>query len=174
VSIIFSTRLIILNSFVEFLFSLYNITLLESFLNKQGCALEKVDLKTILEKAETIAIVGLSEKDGRTSNRIGKYLQTKGKYRIIPVNPNVDEVLGEKAYASLKDIPEDIKIDIVNVFRRSEYLEEIAREATERGCGAFWSQLGISSDSAKEILEKAGVPTVMNRCIFVEHQDLFY
>ena len=139
-----------------------------------GGAVEKIDIKGLLEKAETIVIVGLSEKDGRTSNRIGKYLQSKGKFRIIPVNPNAKEVLGEKSYNSLKDIPQDIKIDIVNVFRRSEYLEEIAKEAVERGCGAFWSQLGIYNEKALKIVEEAGIPCVMNRCIFVEHQNYFY
>jgi len=89
------------------------------------------DLKKILKKAKTIAIVGLSNKSERTSNRIGKYLQSTGKYRIIPVNPTVCEILGEKSYASLKDVPEDIKIDIVNIFRRSEYLEGLARDAVE-------------------------------------------
>ncbi len=136
--------------------------------------MEKTDIKGLLEKAETIVIVGLSDKDGRTSNRIGKYLQSKGKFRIIPVNPNAEEVLGEKSYSSLKDIPQDIKIDIVNVFRRSEHLEEIALEAVERGCGAFWSQLGIYNENARQIIEEAGIPCVMNRCIFVEHQNYFY
>jgi uncharacterized protein len=104
--------------------------------------LEKLNIKEVLENAKTIAIVGLSEKDGRTSNRIGKYLQINGKYRIIPVNPNADEIFGEKSYKSLLDIPSEIKIDIVNVFRRSEFLEEVAKEAVARGCGAFWAQLG--------------------------------
>ncbi|HDT11388.1 MAG TPA: CoA-binding protein [bacterium] len=138
------------------------------------CILEKIDFKTILEKAKTIAIVGLSDKDSRTSNRIGKYLQSKGKYRIIPVNPNVDEIHGEKSYPSLKDIPDDITIDIVNVFRRSEYLEEIAKEAVERRCGVFWAQLGIYNENAEKILNEADIPCIMNRCIFVEHQNLFY
>ena len=136
--------------------------------------MEKIDFKTILEKAKTIAIVGLSDKDSRTSNRIGKYLQSKGKYRIIPVNPNVDEIHGEKSYPSLKDIPDDITIDIVNVFRRSEYLEEIAKEAVERRCGVFWAQLGIYNENAEKILNEADIPCIMNRCIFVEHQNLFY
>ncbi len=136
--------------------------------------MQKADIRTILEKTGTIAIVGLSDKEGRTSNRIGKYLQTKGKYRIIPVNPMVEEVLGEKSYGSLLEIPEEIKIDLVNVFRRSEYLEEIARQAVEKNSGAFWAQLGIYNEKALEILSNAGIPAVMNRCIFVEHQNLFY
>lgn len=133
-----------------------------------------LDIKEVLENAKTIAIVGLSEKDGRTSNRIGKYLQNAAKYRVIPVNPTVDEIFGEKSYKSLLDIPSEIKIDIVNVFRRSEHLEEVAREAAQRGCGAFWAQLGISDETAAKILDEANIPYVMNRCIFVEHQNYLY
>ncbi len=133
-----------------------------------------LDIKEVLENAKTIAIVGLSEKAGRTSNRIGKYLQNTGKYRVIPVNPTVDEVFGERSYKSLLDIPSEIKIDIVNVFRRSEHLEEVAREAVQRGCGAFWAQLGISDETAAKILDGANIPYVMNRCIFVEHQNYLY
>lgn len=133
-----------------------------------------LDIKEVLENAKTIAIVGLSEKDGRTSNRIGKYLQNTAKYRVIPVNPTVDEIFGEKSYKSLLDIPSEIKIDIVNVFRRSEHLEEVAREAAQRGCGAFWAQLGISDETAAKILDEANIPYVMNRCIFVEHQNYLY
>lgn len=132
------------------------------------------DIKKILKKAKTIAVVGLSNKTERTSNRIGKYLQNTGKYRVIPVNPTICEVLGEKSYASLKDIPADIDIDIVNVFRRSEYLEGIAKEAAQRGCGAFWAQLGLDDENARKVLEEAQIPAVMNKCIFVEHQNLIY
>jgi predicted CoA-binding protein len=132
------------------------------------------DLKKILKKAKTIAVVGLSDKPERTSNRIGKYLQNTGKYRVIPVNPTISEVLGEKSYASIKDIPEDIEIDIINVFRRSEYLEGIASEAVQRGCGAFWAQLGLDNENARRILGEADIPVIMNKCIFVEHQNLIY
>lgn len=134
-------------------------------------AVEKFDIKGILESTKTIAIVGLSEKDGRTSNRIGKYLMTNGRYLIIPVNPNAEEVLGQKSYKSLLDIPSDIKIDLVNVFRRSEFLEEVAREAVTKKCGAFWAQLGVYNENAAKILEEANIPCIMNRCIFVEHQN---
>lgn len=132
------------------------------------------DLKKILKKAKTIAVVGLSDKPERTSNRIGKYLLNTGKYTVIPVNPTVREVFGEKSYASLKDIPDDIEIDIVNVFRRSEHLEDIAKEAAQRGCGAFWAQLGLDDENARKILEEADIPAIMNKCIFVEHQNLIY
>lgn len=132
------------------------------------------DMKKILKKAKTIAIVGLSNKPERTSYRIGKYLQNTGKYKIIPVNPTISEVFGEKSYASLKDIPEDIEIDIVNIFRRSEYLEDIARDVVELGCGAFWAQLGVYNENAEKTLKDAEIPTIMNTCIFVEHQNLIY
>lgn len=132
------------------------------------------DMKKILENAKTIAIVGLSNKPERTSYRIGKYLQNTGKYRIIPVNPTISEVFGERSYSSLKDIPADIEIDIVNVFRRSEYLEDIAREAIDHKCGAFWAQLGVYNEKAEKTLKEADIPTVMNTCIFVEHQNLLY
>lgn len=135
--------------------------------------MEKFDVKEVLEKTKTIAIVGLSEKVGRTSNRIGKYLMTNGKYLIIPVNPNIEEVFGQKAYGSLSEIPADIKIDLVSVFRRSEFLEELAREAVERGVGAFWAQLGIYNEKAEMILKEANIPHIMNTCIFVEHQNYF-
>lgn len=136
--------------------------------------MEKFDIRQVLENAKTIAIVGLSEKDGRTSNRIGKYLQTIGKYRIIPVNPGVDEIFGEKSYKSLLDIPAEIQIDIVNIFRRSEFLEDIVKEAVLRGCGAFWTQLGVYDENAEKILIESQIPYIMNRCIFVEHQNVMY
>jgi uncharacterized protein len=135
-----------------------------------GDVMEKVDIKGVLESAKTIAVVGLSDKDGKTSNRIGKYLKSKG-YVVVPVNPNADEVIGEKSYKSLADIPPEIKIDIVNVFRRSEFVEEVANEAVKRGCGTFWAQLGIYSENAAKLLEEANIPFIMNRCIFVEHQN---
>lgn len=132
------------------------------------------DLKKVFEEAHTIAVVGLSDNPARTSHRIAKYLKNEAGYRVIPVNPNITELWGEKSYPNLLAIPSDIVIDIVNVFRRSEYLEEIAREAVQRGCRFFWAQLGIYGQKAEEILKAAGIPYVMNRCIFVEHQSLFH
>ncbi|MGI6394117.1 MAG: CoA-binding protein [bacterium] len=136
--------------------------------------MKEFDAKEVLENAKTIAIVGLSDKEERASNRIGKYLKTVAKYQIIPVNPNVKEVFGEKSYKSLKDIPLEIDLDIVSVFRRSEHLKEIASDAVERGCKAFWAQLGIYDEEAVQILQKAEIAFTMNRCIFVEHRNNFY
>ena len=134
----------------------------------------EIDLRKLFSEIKTVAIVGLSDNPSRTSYRIGKYLKNEAGYRIIPVNPNVAEVLGEKCYASLRDIPAEIVIDVVNVFRRSEYLEEVARDAVARGCRFFWSQLGVSSKEAADILSSAKIPFLMNRCIFVEHQSFFH
>ncbi|HNT27014.1 MAG TPA: CoA-binding protein [bacterium] len=133
-----------------------------------------VDLRKLFSETRTVAIVGLSDNPVRTSHRIAKYLKNEAGYRIIPVNPTVAEVLGEKSYPDLLSIPADIVIDIVNVFRRSEHLEAVAREAVQRGCRFFWSQLGVYSQKAEEVLRDAKLPFVMNRCIFVEHQNLFH
>jgi len=133
-----------------------------------------LDIKEALSKAKTIAVVGLSKTDDRVSNRIGRYLMNEGKYRIIPVNPSEEEILGEKCYPSLSAIPADIKIDVVNVFRRAEFLPEIAQEAIERGVDLFWAQLGLYNDKAEAMLKKAMIPYVMDACIFVEHRACFF
>jgi len=122
------------------------------------------EIKRILEESKTIAVVGLSGKENRTSHQVSKAMQEKG-YRIIPVNPNEEEVLGEKAYASLKDVPDDI--DIVNVFRRSEHILPIAEEATEISAPVFWMQQGISHSEAYELLTDKGKTVIMDMCIKV-------
>ncbi|WP_410768135.1 CoA-binding protein [Fontibacillus sp. BL9] len=128
------------------------------------------EIKQILLKAGNIAVVGLSDKTDRTSYMVSQALQNNG-YRIIPVNPSVSgEILGEKVYGSLKDIPEPV--DIVNVFRRSEYTPEVAREAVEIGARVLWLQLGIVSDEAYEIASQGGLTVIMDRCIKVEDSIL--
>ncbi|MFK2825168.1 CoA-binding protein [Bacillus sp. B190/17] len=124
------------------------------------------EIGELLKKAKTIAVVGLSDNPSRTSYMVSEAMQKAG-YRIIPVNPTVDEVLGEKAAASLKDIHEPV--DIVNVFRRSEFLPEIAREFAEMDCGVFWAQLGVANEEAYEYLKGKGKTVIMDRCIKVEH-----
>lgn len=119
-----------------------------------------------LKQYKTIAVVGLSDNPERTSYQISAAMQQAG-YRIIPVNPNVTEVLGEKAYPSLLDIPEPV--DIVNVFRRSEHTPDVAREAVKIKPKLLWLQLGISNDETAQIAEEAGIPLIMDRCIKVEH-----
>lgn len=126
-------------------------------------------LKAILGDARTVAVVGLSSKPWRDSFRIARYLQDHG-YRIVPVNPNETEVLGEPAYPSLLDVPEPI--DAVDVFRRSEFTPEISRQAVAVGAKVLWLQLDIVNDEARAIAEEAGLDVVMGVCIMVEHHRL--
>ncbi|MBY7143558.1 CoA-binding protein [Virgibacillus sp. NKC19-3] len=126
-------------------------------------------LKEILESANTIAVVGLSDNPDRTSHQIAKIMQEKG-YRIIPVNPTVEEVLGEKSYPKLTDIPE--KVDIINVFRRPEYLPAIAEEAAQTDCRVFWAQQGIVNEEAYHYLKERDFIVMMDLCIKVVHSVL--
>ncbi|MFZ2532000.1 MAG: CoA-binding protein [Streptococcus suis] len=125
-----------------------------------------------LKEAKTIAVVGLSNREETAAYRVSKIMQDAG-YRIIPVNPRSagETILGETVYASLKDIP--LSIDIVNVFRRSEFLPDVAREFIETDAKIFWAQLGLESQEAEEILRQAGRDQiVMNRCIKIEYQKM--
>jgi predicted CoA-binding protein len=124
------------------------------------------EIKKLLHESKRIAVVGLSENPERTSYMVSEAMQRAG-YEIIPVNPTADEVLGVKAVASLKEIEGDI--DIVNVFRRSEFLPEVAKETIEVGAKAYWAQLGLENQEAYDMLQQNGIQTVMNRCIKVEH-----
>jgi predicted CoA-binding protein len=126
-------------------------------------------LAAILRGAHTIAVVGASSKPEKSSHGIMKRLQALG-YRVIPVNPNEDEVLGEKSYASLRDIP--MKIDIVDVFRRAESTPPVAADAAAIGAGTLWLQLGIANDEAAAIAAQAGLNVVMDNCIAVTHRRL--
>ena len=126
----------------------------------------------ILKEAKTIAVVGLSNREETAAYRVSRIMQDAG-YRIIPVNPRSagETILGETVYASLKDIP--LSIDIVNVFRRSEFLPDVAREFIETDAKIFWAQLGLESQEAEEILRQAGRDQiVMNRCIKIEYQKM--
>jgi predicted CoA-binding protein len=122
-------------------------------------------IKNILESARNIAVVGLSDNPERTSYTVAQAMQERG-YRIIPVNPNADTILGEKCYASLSDIPEPV--DIVNVFRRSEHTPEVAAEAVRIGAKVLWLQLGIVNEEAAGIAKSGGLEVIMDRCIKVE------
>ncbi|WP_051670899.1 CoA-binding protein [Bryobacter aggregatus] len=126
-------------------------------------------IEQILRESKTIAVVGLSGNPERTSFGVAKALQHYG-YKIIPVNPNETEVLGEKAYAHLSDVP--VPIDIVNVFRRADQTPPIAAEAVAVGAKALWLQLGIENEDAKRIAEAGGLDVVMDHCIMVEHRKL--
>lgn len=128
------------------------------------------EIKKILEHAGNIAVVGLSDKTDRTSYMVAQAMQSNG-YRIIPVNPAVNgQILGEQVYATLADVPEPI--DIVNVFRRSEYTPEIAREAVAAGAKVLWLQQGIISEEAAQIADEGGLKVIMDRCIKVEDSIL--
>ncbi len=127
-------------------------------------------LRRILKQAHTIAVVGLSANWWRPSYFAAKYLQEHG-YRIIPVNPAYPEVLGEKCYASLRDIPE--KVDIVDCFRKSEEIPPIAEEAIAIGAKALWMQIGVVNHAAADVARAAGLDVVMDRCVKIEHARLF-
>lgn len=124
----------------------------------------------LLKRSKTIAVVGLSDTPLRPSHGVSAYMQTQG-YRIIPVNPQIREALGEKSYASLLDVPE--KIDIVNIFRRAEYVEEIVDQAIQLKVPAIWMQEGVDHEKAAEKARQANVFVVMDRCILQEHRARF-
>ncbi len=123
----------------------------------------------LLRSAKTIAVVGLSSKYERPSNGVAQYLQSSG-YRIIPVNPNETQVLGEKSYARLEDVPE--KIDIVDIFRRSELVPEVVDAAIRMGARAVWMQQGVINEPAAESARKAGLFVIMDHCIAQELHKL--
>jgi predicted CoA-binding protein len=124
----------------------------------------------LLQRAKTIAVVGLSSNPLRPSHGVTAYMQSHG-YRIIPVNPRIEESLGEKAYATLSDVPE--KIDIVNIFRRSEFVEVIVDEAIRLKVPAIWMQEDVIHEKAGEKARQAGIFVVMDRCILKEHRARF-
>jgi len=132
------------------------------------------DPRTILatlRSARTIAIVGLSKDPLRPSHFIGFYLKRHG-YRVVPVNPRESEVLGEKSYPSLKDIP--FPVDVVDVFRRPDAVPDIARDAVAIGAKALWLQFGVISPEGARIAEEGGLAVVMDRCILKDHRRLAY
>jgi uncharacterized protein len=124
----------------------------------------------LLKRAKTIAVVGLSNSPLRPSHGVAAYMQTQG-YRIIPVNPKIHGALGEKSYASLLDVPE--KIDIVNIFRRPEYVEEIVDLAIQLKVPAVWMQEQVINEKAAEKARRAGIFVIMDRCILQEHHARF-
>ena len=136
-----------------------------------GHALQPSDqeIKELLRSARTIAVVGLSSNRFRPSYGVSQYLQSAG-YRIIPVNPNEKQVLGEKAYARLEDVPE--KIDVVDVFRRSEFVPAIVDSAIAVGAHAIWMQEGVADEAAAQRARDAGLFVIMNSCILKEHRRL--
>ena len=120
----------------------------------------------ILEQSRVIVVVGLSPREERDSHRVAKYLQAQG-YRIIPVNPIAEEILGEQCYPSVTDVPEEI--DVVDVFRRSEDVPPVVEEAIRKGAKVVWMQLRIVNEEAAERARAHGMEVVMDRCMLVEH-----
>ena len=125
---------------------------------------ENRELRALLGDVHTIAVVGLSSRPGRPSYEVARYLQRHG-YRIVPVNPNESEVLGEPAYASLRDVPDDLQIDVVDVFRRAESTPDVARDAVAIGAKVLWLQEDIVSEEAAAIATDGGLDVIMGVCI---------
>ena len=127
-------------------------------------------LRRILQTCKTVAVVGLSDEWHRPSNFVAKYLQSHG-YRVIPVNPRYQSVLGERCYARLEDIPEPV--DMVDVFRKPADVPPIAASAVAIGAKCLWQQLGVANREADAIARAAGLDSVMDRCVKIEHARLF-
>ncbi|QAY65476.1 CoA-binding protein [Paenibacillus protaetiae] len=126
-------------------------------------------IRELLKASSVIAVVGLSDNPDRTSHMIAKAMQQKG-YRIIPVNPGASSILGERCYGTLAEIP--FKVDIVNVFRRSEFTPDIARQAVAIRAKALWLQLGVVNETAARVARAGGLTVIMDRCIKVEDSIL--
>ena len=124
----------------------------------------------LLKRSKTIAVVGLSDSPLRASHGVSAYMQSQG-YRIVPVNPTVDNVLGEDSYSSLLDVKE--KIDIVNIFRRSEFVPDVVDQAIQLKVPAIWMQEGVIHEAAAEKARQAGILVIMDRCILKEHKARF-
>ena len=127
-------------------------------------------IRELLSRAKTIAVVGLSDNPFRPSHGVSAYMQAQG-YKIIPVNPNIAEALGEKSYALLRDVPE--QIDIVNIFRRPECVEEIVDQAIQLKVPAVWMQEGVIDELAAQKARRAGIFVAMDLCILKEHRARF-
>ena len=123
-------------------------------------------IQNILERGKVLAVVGLSSKPHRPSYGVTRYMQLAG-YHIIPVNPNEEKVLGEKSYARLEDVP--VQVDVVNIFRRSEFVPAIVESAIAVGAWAVWMQEGVINEQAAERAREAGLQVVMDRCLLKEH-----
>jgi len=130
------------------------------------------EIKDTLGRVKTIAVIGISPKEDRPSHIVASYLKSKG-YRIIPVRPDGETILNEKVYHNLMEIPKEIEVDVVDIFRKSEDVPPIVEEAIKRGAKVVWMQEGVIHKEAGEKAEKAGLKVVMDRCMKKEHQRLF-
>ena len=133
--------------------------------------MEDKELKEALSSCKTVAIVGISPKEDRPSYRVASYLQSKG-YRILPVRPDGDRILGEKVYHSLMEIPREIEIDVVDIFRKSEEVPPVVEEAIQRGAKVIWMQEGIAQADAARKAQQVGMKVFMDCCMKKEHQRL--
>jgi predicted CoA-binding protein len=134
------------------------------------------DLPALLRSARTVAVVGCSPRGFQTSHRIARYLQEAG-LQVVPVNPHHDEILGETAYPTLDAIPDDLQIDIVDIFRRPQFTADVVRDATVRAARTghsplLWTQIGVHSDEAEALADAADLPYVADRCLMVDHLAL--
>lgn len=123
------------------------------------------------DEIKTIAVVGLSPNPARPSYQVARYLQSVG-FKIIPVNPTAEEILGEKSYPDLASIPQEVKVDLVDIFRRSEEVEPIVAQAVARGVKYIWMQEGVVNEEAATLAREAGAEVVMDRCLMKEHKRL--
>ena len=129
------------------------------------------EIKQLLRNWKTVAVVGISAKEERPSYIVASYLKSKG-YRIIPVRPDEEEILGEKVYHSLMEIPRDVEVDVVDIFRKSEDVPAVVEEAIQRGAKVVWMQEKVIHKEAAANAESAGLKVVMDRCMKKEHQRL--
>ena len=136
----------------------------------QDSAPTDIDLECILNNAKTVAIVGASSKQDNPSYEVAKYLLEKG-FRVFPVNPNCDEVLGLKCYPDLKSIPEHV--DVVDIFRKPDAIPAVVEDAVRIGANNVWMQLGLENEEAAQTARNAGLNVVMNRCMKMEHTRHF-
>ncbi len=133
----------------------------------------KDEIKAILDETKTIAIIGCSPNEEKASNKVAVYLKNNG-YKIIPVYPKEETILGEKVYRSLSDIPTDIKIDMVDIFRKPDVIASVVDEALERGdVWCVWTQLGLVHNQAAQKAQDAGLKVVQSHCTKIEHAALF-
>ena len=135
--------------------------------------MDDTTLRALLQEARTIAVVGMSDKPERDSHQVGAYLMEKG-YRVVPVNPMVPEILGQRSYPSLKEVPPEVRVDIVDVFRKSDAVPGVVQEALARAPlpRAGWLQLGVKNDTAGEEVRARGVGFYQDLCIMVQHRRL--
>ncbi|MBS7632254.1 CoA-binding protein [Candidatus Bathyarchaeota archaeon] len=141
--------------------------------------MKDADLREILKTPKVVAVVGVSRDPSKDSHRVAEYLKSKG-FTVVPINPFVNEVLGERAYKSLLDAPEDVQktIEIVDVFRPSDEVEDVVKQAVQLKnryglLDVFWMQLGIVNEHAADLARKAGIAVVMDECIMQQHKRLF-